>query len=204
MVIRYLQSRRTLLDAVLFFGRGDAPFHQADVVGRRQFAAAGFEEIGDLDGPHQIQQLVLQVQQLQLAAVATGELVDRQFRLAGSVRFETVASACWAPSWLDLLLAEDVRHLGEAEHRPVLAHELRSVLAMAAAPEAAVHVAFQADVDVVRRHVQLQEVPGRHVIEHLRPADQHDRSLGIHLDAPQQAGDHADGTGPGRRWRCPP
>ena len=77
-----------MLDAVLFLRRGDAAFDQADVVGRRQLAAAGFQEIGDLDGPHQVEQLVFQVQELQLAAVTTGELEDRQFRLAGSVRFQ--------------------------------------------------------------------------------------------------------------------
>ena len=76
------------LDALLFVGRGDAPFDQADVVRRRQLAAAGFEKIGDLDGPHQVQQLVFQVEELQLAAVTTGELENRQFRLAGSVRFQ--------------------------------------------------------------------------------------------------------------------
>ncbi len=41
--------------------------------------------------------------------------------------------------------------------------------------EAAVHVPLQADVDLVGRDVELQEIPGGHAVEDLRPAHQHDR-----------------------------
>jgi hypothetical protein len=55
-------ATRNLEDPFLFFRGGDAAFDQADVVGRRELAAAGFEEVGDLHRADQLQQFLLQIE----------------------------------------------------------------------------------------------------------------------------------------------
>ena len=70
-----------LADPLGVVGGGDRALDQADVVGPGDLLRPGLQEVGDLDGVGHGQQLVLRVQQGELAAVARGKLEDGQFGL---------------------------------------------------------------------------------------------------------------------------
>ncbi len=63
---------------------------QSDIVRGRKDLTSGLQEVSDLDDAHKVQQLVFQVQQLQLTAVAAGEFKDGQLRLGDGRRRATV------------------------------------------------------------------------------------------------------------------
>src|SRR5208283_5510642 len=65
-------------------GGGDRALDDRDVVGALHGRAAGLEEVDDLQPVGQQQQLILAVEQAQLAALAGGELPHREGLLAGS------------------------------------------------------------------------------------------------------------------------
>jgi hypothetical protein len=71
-------ARPDLLDArCVVLGR-DGALHERQVVRTLHDTARGLEEVGDLDLPREREQLVLAVEQRELAAVARGELPDRE------------------------------------------------------------------------------------------------------------------------------
>ena len=71
-----------LLDALGIVRGRDRALDQREVVGPADGPARGLEEVGDLDLAGDLQQLVLAVEQGELAAVARGELPDGEPRLA--------------------------------------------------------------------------------------------------------------------------
>ena len=81
MVTRVLALLADLADPLGVVRGRDRAFDQADVVGPGDLLRPGFEEVGDLDGLGHGQQLVLRIQQRELAAVARGKLEDGQFGL---------------------------------------------------------------------------------------------------------------------------
>ena len=92
------------------------------------------QEVGDLDLAGDRQQLVLAVEQGQLAAVTGRELPDREPRQARGAHSWRTAS-----EWL---------HPLPGEHRAVRAHERRSQLAVSALRDGALHVALHRHPDV--------------------------------------------------------
>ena len=69
-----------LLDPLGVVGRRDRALDQRQIVGPPDLGAGRFHEIGDLDRAREGQQLVLAVEQAELAAIAGGELPDRELR----------------------------------------------------------------------------------------------------------------------------
>ena len=69
-----------LLDAFGVPGGGDRALHEADVVGPLHHRARGLREVGDLHPVGHREQVVLAVEQGELAAVAGGELPDGEGR----------------------------------------------------------------------------------------------------------------------------
>jgi len=69
-----------LLDPLGVAGCGDGALNEADVIGPVDHGPCGFREVGNLDPLGHREQLVLAVEQGELAAVARGELPDRQGR----------------------------------------------------------------------------------------------------------------------------
>ena len=67
-------------DALGVLGGGDRALHEREVVGPVVHPAARLEEVGDLHRAGEREQLVLEVEQAELAAVAGGELPDRELR----------------------------------------------------------------------------------------------------------------------------
>ncbi len=75
-----------LLDALDVLGGGDRALDQGHVVGAGHRGAGRLEEVGDLQLLGHGEQLVLAVQQRELAAVAAGELPHGERRLGGAHR----------------------------------------------------------------------------------------------------------------------
>src|SRR5450830_104650 len=69
-----------LLDSLDLLGCRDRALDESDVVGARDLRSSGLEEVSDLDAAEQRQQLVLAVEQRELATIAGGELPDGEFR----------------------------------------------------------------------------------------------------------------------------
>src|SRR5581483_10879732 len=69
------------LDPLRVVRRGDRALDEREVVRAFEGRAARLEEVRDLDFAGEGEQLVLAVEQRQLAAVARGELPDRELRL---------------------------------------------------------------------------------------------------------------------------
>src|SRR5829696_6098743 len=70
--------RPHLSDPLGVIGGGDRALDQREVVGALHLAAGRLQEVGDLDLVGQRDQLALEVEQGELAAIAGGELPDRQ------------------------------------------------------------------------------------------------------------------------------
>ena len=82
MVISRRETSRTRWIRSSSSGRRDRALHQRDVVRPLDHGPGGLGEVGDLDLTGQRDQLVLAVEQGQLAAVARGELPHRELRAA--------------------------------------------------------------------------------------------------------------------------
>ena len=130
-------SRRDIaadpLDPLDVLRCGHRALDQRHVVRALDDRSGGLREVGDLDLAGQREQLVLAVQQGQLAAVAGGELPDRQLgpgraRSSGSITAPCTSSGTARPV--------------VAEHRAVDAQEVLAQLAVAAQADAALHVAL--------------------------------------------------------------
>ena len=80
-------------DAVGVGRRADRPLHQRQVVRPGGARAARLEEVGDLDLAGELEQLVLAVEQGELAPVAGGELPDRERRPAARLTAPSRPSA---------------------------------------------------------------------------------------------------------------
>ena len=72
-----------LVDPLDVLRRGDRALDERDVVRALDHGAGGLGEVGDVDGLGDAQQLVLAVEQAELAAVAGGELPDGELRSGG-------------------------------------------------------------------------------------------------------------------------
>ena len=142
MATRNLQSRRTWRMRCSSSAVETLPFDQADVVGRRQHAAARLQEVRDLHRPDDVQQLVLQIQRLnwqpsQLENLYTASLGLPSGGGAAGVGHGYISS-------LAKMSAISVKQ----KTGPSLQTNFGPVLAVPAAAEAAVHVALQAHVDL--------------------------------------------------------
>ncbi len=137
----------------------DRAFDEREVVGALDRPARRLEEVRDLDLAGEREQLVLAVEQRQLAAVARGELPDRELRLSGhSSRTSSQGSA--TSYRVDGAVAADQR---------------RAELAVAAMAEAATHVPLQRQVDPPGRDAAFEERFQGEAHHDLRPADERDR-----------------------------
>ena len=117
---------------------------------------AGLEEVGDVDLAGEREQLVLAVEQRELAAVAGGELPDGEGRL----RVHSSRTASRGSS------------SAQRVDRPVAADQGRAELAVAAPAEPAAHVALHREVDPLRRDARLQQGLDREPHHDLRPDDE--------------------------------
>jgi hypothetical protein len=72
-----------LADPLHVVGRGDRALHESHVVGPRHHLRPGLEEVVDLHAAGELEQPLLGVEQLQLAAVARGELEHGESGLGG-------------------------------------------------------------------------------------------------------------------------
>jgi hypothetical protein len=75
-----------LLDPLGIVRRRHRALDERDVVGTIDDRRGGFQEVGDLDGARHLEQLVLAVEQGELAAVTGGELPDRELGRRGARR----------------------------------------------------------------------------------------------------------------------
>ena len=124
MVTRNFEAVRISRMRSRIVRRGDRPLDERDVVRTCDCRARRLEEIGDLDLAGDREQLVFEVEQAELAAVARRELPDRESRLGPS---------------LQLPNRQPWRQLGPRVHGAVEAHERRPDLAVAALPDPAFH-----------------------------------------------------------------
>ena len=81
IVTRKRDCLRTSLDPLRVVGGRDRALDEGQVVGPLHDLARGLEEVGDLDLARHRQELVLAVEERELAAVAGGELEDGERRL---------------------------------------------------------------------------------------------------------------------------
>ena len=130
-----------LLDPLELVGGGDRALDQRHVVRALHHRPGGLGEVGDLDRAGEWDQLVLAVEQGQLAAVARRELPDRELRAAPGRCGRGHSSA------LDIRGART----SYGENRAVDAEEELAQLAVAAQPDAALHVALHGQPHAGRR-----------------------------------------------------
>ena len=81
-MIKQLRRAADMVDALGVVRRGDRAFDQRQVVAAFHDRARRLREIGDVHRAGESQQLVLAVEQAELAAVARGEFPDGQFGFA--------------------------------------------------------------------------------------------------------------------------
>ena len=93
IVTSFFETRRTSLDPLDVVLRRHRPLDERQVVRPLGGRAPRLDEVGDLDLARELQQLVLAVEQGELAAVAGGELPYREARLAGRAHSSLTASS---------------------------------------------------------------------------------------------------------------
>ncbi len=158
-------------------GGGDGALDERQVVGACEpprWSPPGSRRSPALSG--QGQQLVLAVEQAELAAVAGRELPDRELGLAdaGHVTAPVIAS-----QRLDLVVAVRPARRGRSA--------ARAELAVAAEADAALHVALHRDVDALSGGRPRVRARGREAHHHLGPAQQRDRAGRVERGAAHQA-----------------
>ena len=175
-------------DFVDLLGRADRALHEKHVEWALRPARRGLRELDDIEAFSDRQQLILEVEQRQLAAVAGGELDYSD--ASAAARWE----CRWVPS--QTLDPECRAELGEREDWSVLAHEQAAKLAVTAQPDAAVHVPFERHKDAFVGHVALvEDIDGR--LHHaLGAADECDRPIARAHHTVDDLGDHAHAAQP--------
>src|ERR1019366_8991145 len=101
-----------------------------------------------------------------------------------------------APQLLQLISSKPGPHLVIREDGSVFAKEIRPVLAVAAEADAALHVAFQRQIDVAGRHTARLQLPDYVAHHDLRPADHGHGVKRLQSHQAEQAGHHTHVAAP--------
>ena len=170
-----------LLDPLGVVRGRDRALDEREVVRPLDDAARRLAEVGELDRARDREQLVLEVEQRELAAVAGGELPDGELRLGGHSSRTSIQRR-------DLRVGVD---------GAVAADQRRAELAVAAEADAAVHVALHREVDPLRRRRRARAAR-RSVVRIMisGPADERRHALGAERRALDELRDEADRARP--------